>query len=149
MNKTMLIIFFGIAVIVLAGHLASAPEAKCYDDEAFFSGSFWRGLFGAEPRLSDVFDPCFRRGHSETFNSPAQPRPATQACAAGSHIEGSECIKDGFHSVGNGRACRDGTHAEGSDKCIKDGNHMINDTETCPDGAHGIGNHKCQNDAAT
>jgi hypothetical protein len=127
-----------IGLIVLAVLLSPATKATCYDDEALFSGSFWKGMFGVQPRLSDALDPCWWRGRSETFQSPANPRP-TKSCQPGTHIDSGLCVPDGQHIVGGNRTCADGWHANEAEvgKCIRDGWHAVVGGGTCPDGWHG------------
>lgn len=87
--------------------LASIPWAKigvpvssaslCSGGEALFSGAFWTGASGSAPSLHDLLDPCYYRGILEN----------TPRCPAGDNQQGTECIHNGWHSIGNGKQEKD------------------------------------------
>jgi hypothetical protein len=82
---------------------------------------------------------CWLYSHTGfIFNAQPNP-PAGATCNAGEHAVGTECVTDGWHSVGNHRQCKDGTHEDGAYTGTKDGWHSVGNGHQCPNGTHGYG----------
>jgi hypothetical protein len=54
---------------------------------------------------------CWLYSHTGLFLDVPAGSP-TPSCETGRHVEGAECVLNGWHSIGNGRACPNGTHAQ-------------------------------------
>jgi hypothetical protein len=141
--------------VAIAALLIAGPAVACTSLEALISPEYYRGLAGDDSQLGDLLSSCFWKGLAEQVQRKSAPSCAAgthsvgngKCCADGMHADSGECSPDGRHVVAPGTTCPDGTHAEGP-KCIKDGSHSVNGTETCEDGSRYIGDHKCQKDDA-